>query len=146
MPDRQVAGQECLDWRSTHGRIGQNSRIAGERFGCHDRLSCREWETGLRGEAAQQEADFVKGLAQKIAIPCICELQDVRAEKEASGACLQEAARNARYRFLNNVFKRCQAQKLALGHTMDDQAETVLIRLLRGASTRGLAGIPPVNC
>ena len=81
----------------------------------------------------------------RLTVPCICELRDVRADKHTSGECLQEAARTVRYRFFTDVLARCSAQKLALGHTMDDQAETVLIRLLRGASTRGLGGIPPVR-
>ncbi len=68
-----------------------------------------------------------------------------RAHRHGPGECLQEAARTVRYRFFNDVLERCGAQKLALGHTMDDQAETVLIRLLRGASTLGLGGIPPVR-
>jgi len=100
---------------------------------------------GLRGEAARREADFVAQLACSLGVPCVCEQRDVRAEQNASGACLQEAARAARYRFFDDVRQRCAAQKLAIGHTMDDQAETVLMRLLRGASTRGLSGIPPVR-
>lgn len=100
---------------------------------------------GLRPEAARREAEFVAELARRFGLPCACETRDVRAEKNSSGACLQEAARAARYRFFDDVRRRCNAQKLALGHTMDDQAETVLLRLLRGASTRGLGGIPPVR-
>lgn len=100
---------------------------------------------GLRPEAARREADFVAELARRCGLPCICETRDVRAEKNSSGACLQEAARAARYGFFDDVRRGCNAQKLALGHTMDDQAETVLLRLLRGASTRGLGGIPPVR-
>ncbi len=100
---------------------------------------------GLRGEAAGREAEFVAALASRLALPCLCETRDVRAEKNASGTCIQEAARAVRYRFFNEILRRCGAQKLALGHTMDDQAETVLMRLLRGASTRGLGGIPPVR-
>ena len=100
---------------------------------------------GLRAEAAQKEAAFVKNLAHKLAVPYIYERRDVRTEKLASGECLQEAARTVRYRFFSDVLANCHAQKLALGHSMDDQAETVLIRLLRGASTRGLGGIPPVR-
>jgi len=109
------------------------------------RLTVAHLNHGLRPEAAERESDFVKNLAHKLAVPCICELRDVRADKHASGECLQEAARTVRYRFFSDVIERCGAQKLALGHIMDDQAETVLIRLLRGASTRGLGGIPPVR-
>lgn len=100
---------------------------------------------GLRGDAARREAACVEEHARAVRLPCVCELRDVRAEKSTSGACLQEAARAARYRFFDDVRRSCNAHKLALGHSMDDQAETVLIRLLRGASTRGLGGIPPVR-
>ena len=109
------------------------------------RLTVAHLNHGLRGEAAQREADFVQKIARTLAVPCICELRDVRADKHTTGECLQEAARTVRYSFFTDVLERCHAQKLALGHTMDDQAETVLIRLLRGASTRGLGGIPPVR-
>jgi len=109
------------------------------------RLTVAHLNHGLRGAAAQSESNFVESLARKLDLPCICELRDVNIDKQASGECLQEAARTVRYRFLNDVLARCGAQKLALGHTMDDQAETVLMRLLRGASTRGLGGIPPLR-
>ena len=109
------------------------------------RLTVAHLNHGLRGEAAQRESDFVQKIARTLAVPCICELRDVRADKHTTGECLQEAARTVRYSFFTEVLERCHAQKLALGHTMDDQAETVLIRLLRGASTRGLGGIPPVR-
>ncbi len=109
------------------------------------RLTVAHLNHGLRGEAAQRESDFVQKIAHTLAVPCICELRDVRADKHTTGECLQEAARTVRYCFFTDVLERCHAQKLALGHTMDDQAETVLIRLLRGASTRGLGGIPPVR-
>jgi len=109
------------------------------------RLTVAHLNHGLRGDAAQREADFVKNLALKLAVPCICELRNVAEETQANGESLQEAARTVRYQFLFDVLARCNAQKIALGHTMDDQAETVLIRLLRGASTRGLGGIPPVR-
>lgn len=109
------------------------------------RLTVAHLNHGLRGAEAQQEADFVETLAKKNGVPCISEVRDVKTTRQESGECLQEAARSVRYDFLHDVMKRCKAQKLALGHTMDDQAETVLIRLLRGASTLGLGGIPPVG-
>jgi len=58
---------------------------------------------------------------------------------------LQEAARKARYDFYERVRKKYNGQKIAMGQTADDQAETVLIRVIRGAGLRGLKGIPPVR-
>jgi len=109
------------------------------------RLTVAHLNHGLRGDAARHEAEFVEKLSRRLDLPCVSEVRDVRAVKITHGQCMQEAARTVRYRFFNDVLQRCGAQKLALGHTMDDQAETVLIRLLRGASTRGLGGIPPVR-
>lgn len=109
------------------------------------RLTVAHLNHGLRGEDARREAVFVETLARDLGLPCVCEVRDVRAEKSLEGVCLQEAARSVRYRFFDDVLTRCSADRLALGHTMDDQAETVLMRLLRGTSTRGLGGIPPVR-
>jgi tRNA(Ile)-lysidine synthase len=109
------------------------------------RLTVAHLNHGLRPKAAQREAAFVEEMTRGLGIPCICETRDVRSEQTSTGACLQEAARTVRYRFLDDVRRSCAAGKLALGHTMDDQAETILMRLLRGAATGGLSGIPPVR-
>ena len=61
----------------------------------------------------------------------------------ASIASVEERARQARYRFFYDVKAKYAAKKIAIGHTLNDQAETVLMRLIRGSGTSGLAGIPP---
>ena len=71
--------------------------------------------------------------------------RDVRAVKAETGCSLQEAARIARYRFFHELREALGAQKVALGHTANDQAETLLMWLIRGTSGAGLAGIPPVR-
>lgn len=63
-----------------------------------------------------------------------------------SSASLQASARSARYRALSELAGRIGAQRIAVGHTQDDQAETVLMRVLRGASVAGLSGIEPKRC
>jgi tRNA(Ile)-lysidine synthase len=99
----------------------------------------------LRGAQARREAEFVRELAGRSSVQCIIEERDVRACKEQSGASLQEAARMVRYRFFCELRERLGAQKVALGHTANDQAETLLLWLLRGTSGAGLSGIPPVR-
>ncbi len=105
-------------------------------------LSVAHMDHGIRGEAAQREAFFVQGLARRLGIACVAEARDVPAHKSASGLSLQEAAREVRYGFFRDAMAATGANKLALGHHADDQAETVLMRLVRGASLKGLAGIP----
>ncbi|MEI6128297.1 MAG: tRNA lysidine(34) synthetase TilS [Pseudomonadota bacterium] len=109
------------------------------------RLTVAHLDHMLRGEEAKREAAFVKGLAATLGVTCALEARDVQAFKKERGLSLQEAAREVRYEFLQDVLKQHSADKIALGHHADDQAETVLMRLLRGASLKGLSGIPPVR-
>jgi tRNA(Ile)-lysidine synthase len=95
---------------------------------------------GLRAEAAG-EAREVRRICQRLGIPCEVATVDVR-QARRSHVSVQEAARNARLRELEAVAARLGCTKIALGHTADDQAETVLFRLLRGTGVAGLAGIP----
>ena len=99
----------------------------------------------LRGAAAKQDALFVADLAERLGLPCISEEHDVRAYQEREGLSLQEAARTVRYQFFLDLRQRIGARKVALGHTASDQAETLLMWLIRGTSAAGLAGIPPVR-
>lgn len=101
------------------------------------RLHVLHLDHGLRGEESRQDADFVEQMAARQGLPCITERVDLT---DAAGN-LEQAARRARYDF----FLRCGMDRVALGHTRSDQAETVLFRFLRGAGTAGLAGIRPVT-
>jgi len=111
----------------------------------HLRLTVAHLDHMLRGEQSRREAAFVRGIAEGLGIPCVVEQRDVRAYKEQKGLSLQEAAREVRYGFFMDVLRKYGAHKIALGHHADDQAETILMRLLRGASLQGLTGIPPVR-
>lgn len=111
-----------------------------------------EWETplvvahfnhGLRPREDARETRFVHDLARAMGLPFVEEKGDVLSSGES--ASLEERARDARYAFLEKVRIRHRAQKIALGHTLNDQAETVLMRLARGSGPTGLAGIPPVR-
>jgi tRNA(Ile)-lysidine synthase len=105
-------------------------------------LSIAHMDHQLRGEEARREAVFVQELAGRLGLACVAEARDVSGHKGASGLSLQEAAREVRYGFFRDAMAATGAHKLALAHHADDQAETVLMRLVRGASLRGLAGIP----
>lgn len=99
---------------------------------------------GLRPEAAQEKS-FVRKAAAELGVPFISRKADVRQKQHDERLALQEAAREVRYAFLQEAAKAERATKIALGHTADDQAESIMMRLLRGSGTRGLAGIPPVR-
>lgn len=105
-------------------------------------LLVAHFEHGLREAEDGPETRFVEKLAREMSLPF--ELGTAGDLKKESGS-LEERAREARYSFLEHVKTKCGAQKIALGHTLDDQAETVLMRLLRGSGTKGLSGIPPVR-
>jgi len=97
---------------------------------------------GLRPEAAEEKA-FVRKAAADLGLPFVAGKRDVRALKKERRLPLQEAAREARYSFLVEIARDSKADRIALGHTANDQAELVFMRILRGSGTRGLAGIPP---
>ena len=99
---------------------------------------------GLRPQG-EREANFVRKAAGKLRIPFFHRKEDVRAWQKESGLSTQEAAREVRYAFLQDVARANKASKIALGHTADDQAESMVMRFLRGSGTRGLSGIPPVR-
>ncbi|MBI4746560.1 MAG: tRNA lysidine(34) synthetase TilS [Deltaproteobacteria bacterium] len=99
---------------------------------------------GFRKEAAD-EAEFVRKTAALLGLPVIIRSIDVPAIKETDGLSAQEAARKARYAFFAEAAEEAGASMVALAHTADDQAETVLMRLLRGSGPLGLSGIPPVR-
>ncbi len=97
----------------------------------------------FRGEEAAQDAEFVRQLAQKHELPYSIEKFDVPAYKRRHKLSPQDAARRIRYQFLDKAATETGAAKIALGHTADDQAETMLMRILQGTGAEGLAGIPP---
>lgn len=99
----------------------------------------------FRGAEAQKEALFVVALCATWQVPCTSETIDVPKYRRQHRLSSQAASREVRYRFLERVARECGAAKIALGHHADDQAETVLLHLLRGAGTGGLAGIAPVR-
>jgi tRNA(Ile)-lysidine synthase len=96
---------------------------------------------GLR-RAADREADFVRHWAGQWGCPFVTSKVDVQSFQRENKLSLQEAARELRYRVFRSFFAQEKADRLALAHTANDQAEEVLIGLIRGAGLGGLAGIP----
>jgi tRNA(Ile)-lysidine synthase len=99
----------------------------------------------LRGEEAGQDALFVEQQAARLGLPFHQTCIDVKALQQSSGISVQQAARHLRYRFLYALHQALNVTRIALGHTADDQAETLLMRLVRGSGPAGLAGIPAVR-
>lgn len=109
------------------------------------RLTTAHLNHGLRGAEAQKEEAFVHSLCAGMGINCISKTVDIRTLRKGSGRSLEEVGREQRYRFLDETAQTCGAKKIATGHHRDDQAETVLINLLRGSGLEGLKGIVPVR-
>jgi len=99
----------------------------------------------LRGQEAEQDAQFVKKLAAKFDLPFTVKAADVAALARRHKMTLEEAARQKRYEFFEKAALKNKAGKIAVGHNADDEVETVMMWLLRGAGRTGLAGIPPVR-
>jgi len=95
----------------------------------------------LRGDFSAQDEAFAHDLAGRVGLGFFSGQEDVRAYQAAHGLSLEMAARACRYSFFRKALAETGAQKLALGHTADDQAEELLLRLLRGTGPSGMAGM-----
>ncbi|HSC78416.1 MAG TPA: tRNA lysidine(34) synthetase TilS, partial [Candidatus Acidoferrales bacterium] len=98
----------------------------------------------LRGDEADADEGFVRRLAERLEIEFVVRREDVAGRAKKEKVNLEEAGREARLEFFASLITAGKADAVAVAHTLDDQAETVLARLVRGAGTRGLAGIYPV--
>src|SRR4030042_1133800 len=99
----------------------------------------------LRTDETGSEIEFCKNLCESLDIPFIIKSINVKSCVQELKINIQEAARQLRYKVFEETAYETNAHKIALGHTADDQAETVLMRLFRGSGTTGLSGIPPVR-
>jgi tRNA(Ile)-lysidine synthase len=97
----------------------------------------------LRAGDADADEAFCRDLAARLGVPIEVGTADVRTAAGRMRRSVEDAARSLRYAFLHGVAQRVGADAIAVGHTLDDQAETFLLRLIRGAGTRGLGGIRP---
>ena len=100
---------------------------------------------GLRGLESDRDAEFTAALAGKLDLPFYLEKKDVRAFQRHRRLSPEEAARRVRYEFYNAVAVKDGFNKIAIGHHSHDNAELVLMNLLRGSGPLGLSGIAPVR-
>ncbi|RMH07682.1 MAG: tRNA lysidine(34) synthetase TilS [Nitrospirae bacterium] len=151
--------QRWLTWMRRHHLVGPGDRVLLAVSGgpdsmalfslfwaCHTQLGVTlgvaHVNHGLRGAEAEQDALFVRRQCEALKVPYWeATLQPARL-KSMSGQSRQAVAREARYRVLKALADQGEMTKIAVGHTCNDQAETILMWMLRGAGTAGLAGIP----
>jgi len=110
-----------------------------ERAGAPSEVVVGHVNHGLRGEESDQDQVFVEELAARLGIRFLT----ARVSPEAQGGSMEESARKLRYGALRRMAVAAGATHIAVAHTSDDQAETVLLRLIRGAGLLGLAGMLP---
>ncbi len=108
----------------------------------HLQLAVAHYNHRLRGRESDEDEEFVRLLAQKKGLDFFAGGDD---KLQLHGANLEDRARQFRFEFLLASAQKIKSQKIALGHTGDDQAETVLMRLLRGSGAAGLSGISSIR-
>jgi tRNA(Ile)-lysidine synthase len=108
-------------------------------------ISVAHFHHGIRGAEADADQQFVAELALSYELPFHLGLGDAPAHAREHGLSLETAARDLRHQWFAKLLAEGKADKIATAHTLNDQAETVLMRVLRGAGARGLAGISPLH-
>lgn len=100
------------------------------------------YEHGIRGAESLRDAFFVQSYCESMGIPFVLGRGNVPAYAKANGMCLEEAARELRYEFLEGKRVELGCDLIATAHNADDNAETLLMNLIRGSGAKGLSGIP----
>jgi tRNA(Ile)-lysidine synthase len=109
------------------------------------RIAAAHFDHGLRGAESDRDAEFVRDYCASNNITCYLGAGDVSAYAKQNKISIEAAARELRYDFLQKTALKAGADRIATAHTADDNAETVLINLIRGSGLKGLRGIPPVR-
>ena len=109
------------------------------------RLSALHVEHGIRGEESLSDAELCRALCAELSVPLTVVSLSVPTEAEKTGEGLEECARRLRYEALEKERERLSLDYIAVAHHADDQAETVLLHLLRGSGARGLCGMAPLR-
>lgn len=107
-------------------------------------LTAAHLHHGIRGDEADGDLAFLHELCGRLNLPLHVEHADVPAAANSAAEGLEEAARNARLQMFDRLLEAGTATAMATAHTEDDQVETVLMKLIRGAWTEGLSGIAPL--
>ena len=97
----------------------------------------------LRGSESDEDERFCRGLARRFGVPCLVESAAVADAARSRRISVEHAGHELRHAFFGRAARELDAGRVALGHTLDDQAETVLLRLIRGAGPAGLSGMRP---
>ena len=105
------------------------------------KLTCAHFHHGIRGPEADRDAAFCRSFCQSLGVELIEGCGDVPAYAREHSAGLETAAREMRYAFLRETARNTGADKIALAHHLNDQAETILMHLLRGSGLTGMQGM-----
>jgi len=154
----------CEEWRRLGLPGGSDSRVVAAVSGGADstalllaldesiksgklsfELLVAHLDHGLRGEVGDSDARFVAGQATRLGYGLETGFADVGARARETGDNLEQAARRERYEFLGRAARSFGAGVVVTAHTLDDQAETVLLALVRGAGADGLGGMSPAR-
>lgn len=120
--------------------------LHGLREEYHAQLEVGHLQHGIRGEEAKEDARFVGKLADWLKLPFhLKEINLPKMKAEAGKGNLEALARAERYRFFAEVARERKIHKVAMAHTLDDQAETVAMWFFRGAGLKGLGGMSPLH-
>ena len=104
-------------------------------------LSVAHLNHGIRGKESDEDGEFVKKFCENLNIPCFIQTRDIPQIAKDQSVSLETAARIERHRYLEEISDRCGASAVALGHTLDDQVESILMHLIRGSGLDGLKGM-----
>ncbi|MEE9516347.1 MAG: tRNA lysidine(34) synthetase TilS [Candidatus Adiutricales bacterium] len=108
-------------------------------------ITAAHLDHGLRGIEAERDREAAEARAGELNLPFVWEKVDCRKMAAVRALSLEEAAREARYDFLERVRINSGARYITTGHTADDNAEAILFNMIRGTGPAGLAGIPPIR-
>jgi tRNA(Ile)-lysidine synthase len=107
------------------------------------RITVLHFDHQLRADASAADRDFVKALTETLGLALHAASEDVHAHRHRHHLSLEMAARACRHRFFRDALNRFEANAVAVGHTANDQAEEILLRLIRGTGPSGMAGMRP---